>query len=44
MTAELGQIVSQLVATGQWSEVAPQLDALELRVGYACSNSDVVYL
>lgn len=31
MTAELGQIVSQLVATGQWSEVAPQLDALELR-------------
>ncbi len=46
MSASLLQVVAQLLASGHYGDVAPQLDALELQVRTAlkATNADVVGL
>lgn len=46
MSASLLQVVEQLLASGQYGDVAPQLDAIELQVGIAlkATNADVSLL
>jgi len=46
MSASLLQVVAQLLASGHYGDVAPQLDAIELRVRMAlkATNADVSLL
>ncbi len=46
MSASLLQVVAQLLASGHYGDVAPQLDAIELQVRMAlkATNADVIWL